>query len=186
MSEGEEMATQTRTENLMASTWTKAALVRRAFNAGPRRKSDREFEDLEDAVLAAYISFRDIRLEMKNAGLAERDTRAAFVLMTAAFEGPPFNAGAAVMLTIPDTIKGLPDLLKDAERHADKGEMAPLGVVFWQRDRDERAKESKAVWIQSWRVDPRLQRAANAVRDEFRELDGRVDDGGLAVTFEER
>jgi hypothetical protein len=179
------MVTATKTENLMASTWTRAALVRRAFNAGPRRKSDREFGDLEDALLAAYVSFRDIRREMKKAELSERDTRAAFVLMTAAFEGPPFNAGVAVMLTIPDTIKGLPDLLRDAEKYANKGKMIPLGVVFWQRDRDERAKEGKSVWIQSWRVDPRLQRAANAVREEFRELDGRVDDGGLAVTFEE-
>ncbi len=179
------MVTVEKSENLMASTWTDAARVRRAFNAGPRRKTDREFDDLEDAVLTAYRSYRDIRREMKNAGLSERDTRAAFVLVTAAYAGAPFNGGHAMMLPIPDAIKGLPGLLKDAEKWANKGEMIPLGVVFWQRDRDERAKESKSVWIQSWRVDPRLLRAANAVRDEFGELDGRVDEGGLAATFEE-
>ncbi len=178
------MVTAEAKTNLMASTWTKAALVRRAFNAGPRRKSDREFEDLEDAVLAAYVSYRDIRRAMKKAELSERDARAAFVLVDATFAGQPFNASTAVMLPIPATIKGIPDLLKDTERYA-KSKMVPLGVVFWQRDRDERAKESRSVWIQSWRVDPRLHRAANAVRDEFRELDGRVDEGGLAVPFEE-
>lgn len=170
--------------NGLASFWTKAAMVRRAFNAGPRLKSDRAFDDLEDAVLEAYTEFRDMRRRMKNAELSARDTRAAFVLIPPYFEGPPFNASAGLMIPIPDTIKGLPDLLKEAERAAGKSEMVPLGVVFWQRDRDERAKEAKSVWVQSWRVDPRWQRAANAVREEFREQDGLLH-GPLGVVFEE-
>jgi hypothetical protein len=188
MLEQMEKAESRKAANLMASTWTKAALVRRAFNAGPRRKFDRQFEDLEDAVLAAYISYRDVRREMRKWGLPEADTRAAFVMMPPFF-GPPFNSGAAVMLRIPDSIHGLPTLLKDAQHYAKEGEgdlqMSPLGVVFWQRDQDERAKEKESVWVQMWRVDPRLQRAANAVRDEFRELDGYVADGGFGVTFDE-
>ena len=70
---------ETQTTNLMAATWTKAALVRRAFNAGPRRKSDRAFDDLEDAVLTAYVSFLDLRKEMKKVDIPVRDVRAAMV-----------------------------------------------------------------------------------------------------------
>src|SRR5579872_6312609 len=104
------MVTAAKTGNLMASTWTQASLVRRAFNAGPRRKSDRKFDDTEEAVLAAYASFLDLRKEMKKAGLSVRDVRAALVLMTAVYDGPPFNAGVVTLLAIPDTIKGLSDL----------------------------------------------------------------------------
>jgi hypothetical protein len=171
--------------NLMAGTWTDAAKVRRAVNAGPRRKTDLEFEDMEDAVLAAYVSFRDLRKEMSKAGLSERDARAAFVLMTAEFEGAPFNAGHVTLLTIPRNIAGLHALLNAAKKHANKGEMAPLGVVFWQRDRDERAKESKPTWVQSWRVDVRSLRAAGAVRDKFKELGGDVPEGDWSVQFDE-
>lgn len=181
------MTTEVKTENLMASTWTQAALVRRAFNAGPRRKFDRTFDDLEDAVLAAYVSFLDLRKEMKKAGIPApaRDVRAAMVLMTATYEGRPFNAGVVTLLAIPDTLKGLPELLREAERYTKKGAMAPIGMVFWQRDKDPRAKKSATVWVQSWRVDPRLQRAADAARTAFEEADGRVPEGGLNDTFEE-
>ena len=58
---------EAQTKNLMASTWTDAAKVRRAFNAGPRRKSDLKFDDIEEAVLAAYTSFLDLRKAMKRA-----------------------------------------------------------------------------------------------------------------------
>jgi len=177
--------TQTETRNLMASTWTQAAKARRAFNAGPRRKSDLKFDDLEGAVLATYASFLDLRKEMKKAVLPTRDVRAALVLMTAAYEGPPFNAGVGSLLAIPDTIEGLPDLLREAEKRTKNGAMAPLGVAFWQRDKDPRAKTSKTAWVQSWRVDPRLQLAADTAREAFEESDGRVPEDGLNETFAE-
>jgi len=179
------MVTESKTGNLMASTWTQASLVRRTFNAGPRRKSDLKFEDLEEAVLAAYAVFLDLRKEMKKVDLLTRDVRAALVLMTAAYEGPPFNAGVVSLLAIPDTIKGLPDLLKHAERRTKDGAMVPLGVVFWQRDKDPRAKTSKTVWVQLWRVDTRLRLAADTAREAFEGADGRVPEDGLNETFAE-
>ena len=171
--------------NLMASTWTSAALVRRAFNAGPRRKSDREFEDIEEAVLEAYASFRELRKRMRDAALPPRDVRAALAFMTAVYEGRPLNAGVVRLHAIPDTLSALPDLLKAAEKETKHGAMALLGVVFWQRDSDPRTKSSKTAWVQSWRVDPRIQRAADAARDAFRESDGRIPVDGLSETFEE-
>ncbi|WP_109486986.1 hypothetical protein [Occallatibacter savannae] len=172
----------TKPENLMAATWTQAALVRRAFNAGPKRKSDRKFDDLEEAVLAAYSSFLDLRKEMLGAGLSSKDVRAALVLMTAIYDGPPINAGALSLLTVPDTIKELPELLRTVERRAKNGDMAPLGVAFWQRDRDPAAKAEKAVWVQSWLVGDRATRAVVGAREAFRDSDGRETDG----QFEEK
>lgn len=168
-----EVKTEVKTGNLMASTWTEAAKVRRAFNAGPRRKSDLKFDDIEEAVLAAYTSFLDLRKEMKRAGLPQRDVRAALVLMTAFYEGPPINGGVVTLLAIPDTLVTLSDLLKETERRTKSGAMAPLGLAFWQRDKDSKAKVSKNVWVQSWRVDPRVQRAADAARQAFEESDGK-------------
>jgi hypothetical protein len=105
--------------------------------------------------------------------------------MTAVYEGPPFNAGHICLLPIPETIKGLPDLLKEAEKGTKNGAMVPLGVAFWQRDKDPRAKMSKTAWVQLWRVDPRLRRAADAAREAFEESDGRVPEDGLNETFAE-
>ena len=114
-------------------------------------------------------------------GMSERQ----WSVMTANYEGRPYNAGVVTLLAIPDTLKGLPDMLRDAERYTKKGGMAPLGVAFWQGDKDPRAKKSETVWIQSWRVDPRVQRAADAARTAFEDADGRIPEGGLSDTFEE-
>lgn len=172
-------------KNLMAATWTPASLVRRAFNAGPRRRSDRQFEDVEDAVLTAYTSFRGLRGAMKDAELPARDVRAALVLMSPYYADPTFNTGTVMLLAVPDAIKGLPALLDEAEKHIKKDAMLPLGVAFWQRDKDPRAKSDKTAWVQLWLVDPRAQRAADAATESLAKLDGRVPEDGLADTFEE-
>jgi hypothetical protein len=177
--------TEAKIENLMAPTWTKASLVRRAFKAGPRRKSDLKLDDIEEAVLAAYSAFLDLRKEMKKTELPALDVRAALVFMAAVYEGRPFNGSPGALVAIPDTLRRIPEMLNDAERYAGEGGMDPLGVAFWQRDNDARAKTRITTWVQSWRVDPRISRAAEATREEFEELDGEVPKGGLAFTFPE-
>jgi hypothetical protein len=154
----------------MAATWTKVSKVRRAFKAGPPRKKDIEYE-IEEAVLQGYSALLEIRKAMVQAEIltSAEDVKAALVLMTSS---PESNAGLVSLLAIPRTIKNLPGLSSEAEKLAKKGAMVPLGVAFWQRDREADPKNSKAVWVQPWLVNPRALRAAIAAREAFEESDG--------------
>jgi hypothetical protein len=160
----------TEAKNLMAVTWTKAAKVRRAFKAGPRRKTDLVY-DTEQAVLQSYVELLELRKEMAQAEIftSAEDVKAALVLMSSHAE---FNAGVVSLLAIPRTIKNLPELSSKAERLSKKGAMVPLGEAFWQRDRDADSKKSKTVWVQPWLVNPRAVRAAIAAQEAFEESNG--------------
>jgi hypothetical protein len=164
------MVTEAKTENLMAGTWTKAAKVRRAFKAGPRRKTDLVY-DTEEAVLQGYIALLEFRKEMVQAEIftSADDVKAALVLMSS---DPETNAGAVHLLAIPRAIKNLPDLSSKAERLSKRGATVPLGVAFWQRDREQDTKKGKTVWIQPWLVNPCAARAAMAAQEAFEESNG--------------
>jgi hypothetical protein len=164
--------TEAKAENLMAGTWTKAAKVRRAFKAGPRRKTDLVYHDIEEAVLNGYAAFLTIRKEMHmpETLIPEGDVKAALVLMSST---PESNAGLVSLLSFPRTIKNLSEMSSKAERLAKKGAMVPLGVAFWLRDREaDDPKKGKATWVQPWLVNPRAARAAIAAQKAFEESDG--------------
>ncbi len=152
----------TKNTNPMAATWTKAALVRRAFKAGPKRKTNLEY-DRENAILHARILFLEFRVAMGKAGITTtaEDVRAALVLMT-----PESATSDQVhLLSMPRELEDLPGLSAKMAKLEKAEKVAPLGVAIWQRDREA---GDTAVWLHPWLVvGPRAQRAAIAAQKAF-------------------
>ena len=153
--------------NLMASTWTKAAKVRRAFKAGKKRQKDLVLTP-ERAMLEGYMLLRDIQKAMSEAGLSEKDVQAALVLMTTDSSGTDLIYAAK----IPE-MKYLPELYGKLRKLEKEGHWVPLGVALKQFDReayDARDPKSGAVvWDQPWLMNPRAARALIAARNAIAE-----------------
>lgn len=153
--------------NLMESTWTKAAIVRRKFKAGKKRQKDLEY-DLERAILEARILFIEFRAAMLKEGIptSARYARAALVLMTP--DESDVNRVSA--LSVPRDLDGLPELADRAARLERAEKVVPLGVAIWQRDPE--AGEQVA-WVHPWRVNQRAQQAAKAAEKAFVASEGK-------------
>ena len=154
----------------MASTWTKAAKVRRAFKAGRQRQKDLKY-DCERAVLEARILNIEIRKAMIQAGITTGDdAKVALVLMT------PDSAkiNRVYVLTIPRDIAGLPEVAAKAAKLEKAEKAVPLGVAIWQRDREaydpSELKSGIEVWMHLWLTSERaLCASAEALKAFFNE-----------------
>ncbi len=139
-------------KNLMAATWTKAGLVRRAFKAGRPRKADLVLTPTR-AILEGSIVLHELQVAMEAAGLSPDDVKAALVFVS----GPLFYA-----TLIPPTSE-LPRLFRKVKEL--EGEWQPLGLVLCQSDLEAEPKSGTVIWVQPWLVgaEPtRLLRAAAA------------------------
>ena len=152
----------TKTEsNPMASTWTKAASIRRKFKAGPPRRNDLVY-DCERAALQGYMLFLEIRKAMQaEIPTGAKDIRAALVLMT------PENL--VYLLAIPK-LEGLPALSAKAMQLERTEKTVPVGVAVWQRDREA---QEDVVWVQPWLVNPQAERAAREAQKAFKASEGK-------------
>jgi hypothetical protein len=148
-------------KNLMSSTWTKAAKVRRAFKAGRQRQKDLIYS-MERAVIECRIVFLSIRKATVDAGIfGGEDVKVALACMTP--EGSELNT--VYLLPLARGIDGLAGTYAKAERLEKEENVVPLGVVLWQRDRE--ANDAIDVWVQSWLVGPRATLASNVARGAF-------------------
>jgi hypothetical protein len=152
-------------KNLMSSTWTKAAKVRRAFKAGRTRQNDLELTcDL--AIHEAYILLLKIRKEMLEVGIktVSEDLRALFILFSE-------NKKEIELFQMPQHVDGLPKLAAEVFKAEKVNNAQPLGVAIWLRDREA---GEPSVWLHSWLTNPdALDDALNAAEIEFD--DGSVD-----------
>lgn len=141
------MVTETKSPNLMASTWTPAAIVRRKFKAGPRRKTDL-VQDVERAFLECRILYTEFRDAMQEAGIrtAANDVSVGLVLMT------PWEAKNRYVHFLPvgGNMEALAEQARKANRLEKRDKALPIGVAFWQRDR---ATGQDGVWVRPWRLD---------------------------------
>jgi hypothetical protein len=114
--------------NLMASTWTKAVLVRRAFNAGPKRKSDRVL-DAEEATLEAYMAFRAFRNEAAKSGLGSA-ARLGLMLMDTKCKGRDEIMG------VPTKLENIAELFAKVKKATKGGEDSKRRQLGWRGSRD--------------------------------------------------
>jgi hypothetical protein len=167
--------------NLMASTWTKAVLVRRAFNAGPKRKSDRVL-DAEEATLEAYMAFRAFRNEAAKSGLGSA-ARLGLMLMDTKCKGRDEIMG------VPTKLENIAELFAKVKKATKGGEVVPLGLLYWLRDDDPEAVKTPkganwdgeevemlipaVTWVKPWLVEsPRARLVTEAARHAFEESGG--------------
>jgi hypothetical protein len=133
-------------ENLMASTWTKAAVVRRKFKAGPRRQRDIEY-DVERALLECRILYTELRNAMVTAGIK---TGAVDVSVGIILTAPPDAEIRFVeVLSAGGDMEAFAKQAMKAAWLEKQHKVFPIGAAFWQRDRESGTGE---VWIRSWRL----------------------------------
>ena len=137
----------TKAENLMASTWTPASMVRRKFKAGPPRKRPLEI-DVERAFLECRILYADFRDAMLEAGIktAKDDVAVGVVLMTP----PDGDKQFVTVLPVGGDMEALAVQARKADRLQKRHSVIPIGVAFWQRDRAAKQDEQ---WVRAWRID---------------------------------
>lgn len=156
-------------KNLMASTWTAAAKVRRKFKAGRQRQNDLKY-DTERAILEARIVLIEIRREMLEAGIktAGEDVNVGVILMS------PDGAESdhVFVLPMPRKLEGIAALSTKIARCLD-GTVVPVGVAIWLRDREAGDAD---VWVQPWLVNTRAARAAIVAQKAFKESEGGATD----------
>jgi hypothetical protein len=166
------MMTPTQTEksgsrNLMASTWTKAGMVRRAFKAGKPRQKDLLLTP-KRAMFEGYILLSEIQDAMSKAGLSANDVQAALVFMTQDSPG----ADLIYVAPIPET-KQLPELYSKVKKLEKDGGWVPLGIAVKQVDREayepKDPRSGAVVWVQPWLTNPRAARALLKARSAFAE-----------------
>jgi nitrate reductase NapAB chaperone NapD len=146
-------------KNLMESTWTPAAKVRRAFKAGPKRRKDKELNTVE-AVFEAGMLLHKLRMAMEMADERSDDVQAALVLVT-----PPDRENAVHVLPVPQH-KRFSTLFADVERLEKLGKVIPLGMVFRQRDRKA---EDMSVWTEPFLTGHRAESALRQSEKIFAE-----------------
>lgn len=141
------IAEATKTENPMASYWSKAALVRRSFKAGPRRKMDLVY-DAERAFLECRILYTELRKAMLDFGIetGASDVSVGLVLMA------PWESNDRRVYVVPagGSLDVFAERGRKAERLEKRHSAVPIGVAFWQRDREANQEE---VWVRPWRMD---------------------------------
>jgi hypothetical protein len=150
-------------KNLMASTWTKAGKVRRAFKAGRPRQTNRLVTPTV-AIHEACIALERLQDEMRKEELLEQDVQAALVIMT---PQTPDRENLVYVQGIPDT-KRLPEVFASVRKIEVPEKMLVIGILFKQRDRE--AKKD-AVWPQPYLVGDRAQKAMLTGGQMFQEME---------------
>jgi len=152
-------------KNPMASTWTKAAKVRRAFKAGRQRQKDRVLTPVK-AIYEVCILLDDLRTAMDEAKLPVEDVGAALVLVT---PETPDRENLVYVLRVPEP-KRLPELFSEVAKLEKPGKILPLGVAVWQRDREIQDPEKQGVvWVQPFLTGARAEKALLEARKVFTE-----------------
>ena len=149
-------------KNLMESTWTNAAKVRRAFKAGPKRRKDKELSTVE-AVFEAGMLLHKLRMAMEldeDPSMSAEDVQAALLLVT-----PPDRENTVHVVPVPQH-KRFSTLFADVERLEKVGKVIPLGVVFRQHDR--KAKDH-SVWTEPFLTGQRAESALRQAEKMFAE-----------------
>jgi len=165
-------------KNLMASTWTKAAMVRRKFKAGPQRKKDYVLTPLR-SILEGAIMLHELQIAMKDAGLLESDVQAALVLRLTPSE--PGKPNETHLQPIPGT-ENLHLLYGRVKKLEARGRVEPLGLVIKQNDREARGPEGEAVvWVQPWLVDIQASLALLAMRQRTVSRSGELAEDVIAA-----
>ncbi len=155
-----EQKEKNKVKNLMAGTWTKAALVRREYKAGRPRQKDRVITPLV-AIHEACILLDDLRNAMRERDLPVEDVRAAIILMVPNFPTP--DRDAVHVLRVPEP-NDLPDLFKRAADVATTGAVRPLGLAVWQMDRE---LGDAVAWVQPFLTGPRAVAALREAKRAF-------------------
>lgn len=158
---------EAKTENLMASTWTKAAIVRRTFKAGPRRKSDLVY-GAEHGFLECRILYIELRNAMLEAGIktGASDVSVGLILMT------PWTAKGRAVVHVLHAGGSIDDFTKSArkvEQLEKQHKAIPIGVAFWQRDHESGQDET---WVRAWRLDNASAEALAHVSKELKQEKG--------------
>ncbi len=150
-------------KNLMAGTWTKAAKVRRALKAGPRRKTEVAY-DCETAILRARIFWIEVRKTLLDERVftASEDVKVALALI--------MRGDRVLVLPIPREMGDLPELAAKIGRLEKTQDAKPLGLVVWLRDRE--SDDAPAVWIHPWLLNERAASAATAAFADGKEAEG--------------
>jgi hypothetical protein len=155
----------------MASTWTKAGKVRRAFKSGRQRQKDRVLTPTA-AIYEACILLDELRNAMVEAELSEDDVQAALVLMT---PETPGRENTIYVLPIPQP-KKLPDLFANVEKVEKPGKILPLGIAVRQLDHEAKdpkdPKSGAVVWVQPFLTGPRAEHALIQARKIFADGSG--------------
>jgi hypothetical protein len=156
-------ATEARTENPMAATWTQAAIVRRAFRAGPRRKTDLVY-DVERGFLECRILYIELRNAMIDAGIktSASDVAVGIVLTDG-------SNRKAYVLPAGGSLEEFTEWAKKAERLEKRHNVIPVGAGFWQRDRESCQDET---WVRLWRVDGETAILMTDIKKELKQEKG--------------
>jgi hypothetical protein len=157
--------------NPMASKWTKAGMVRRAFKAGRPLQKDRVLTPRQ-AIWEACSLRESLYEAMRKAGLSADDVQAAIVLMTP-------EAAASVDLIyvfpIPQT-RDLPELFGKVTKLEKTEKVIPLGIAIRQVDRErydpKDPKSGAVVWVQPFLANARAARALIQARNLFADGSG--------------
>jgi len=154
--------------NPMAKTWTKAGLVRRRLKAGKPRQKDLVLS-AEEAVLQGYGLLLAARKAMLEEGITTgaEDLKAALVLMTP----EKAKVSEVQVLGIPREFASLPRLHAKATQLERTEKLVPLGIAFWQRDRE--TDDEPTVWVQQWLVNPRAEQATREARKALEKSAGK-------------
>jgi hypothetical protein len=169
------MMTQTKAPakrpNLMAATWTKAGMVRRAFKAGRPLQKDRTLTPRQ-AIWEACLLRESLYDAMRKEGLSADDVQAAIVLMT-----PDTAASVDWIYVFPiPQIRDLVELFSKVARIEKAENVIPLGVAIRQIDREaadpKDPKSGAVVWVQPFLVNARAATALLKARQVFADTDG--------------
>ena len=136
--------------NLMASTWTKAALVRRAFKSGRPRKVDLRLH-WKKALLQGLIAQEDIQNAMRDQELAAEDVRVSLVLISADLKS---GARQAHVWRLPMTLEDVPPIAERIEFLELTERIEAPGLIFLQRDRELETqipgRFNQEIWTERW------------------------------------
>ena len=152
----------------MASTWTAAAMVRRAFKAGAPRRKDLILS-VDRAVVEAWALCNELKSAMRAVSLSREDIRAALVLLTGDLDDE--RQEKIYVFPVPD-MAGLPTLHEKVMKLKKETNVFPLGVVFAQYDRETATPDVPAVWVQPWLVFQNASRAMRTVEQRYASLPG--------------
>lgn len=152
--------------NLMSSTWTEAAKVRRLFKAGKPRTKDRVLTP-DVAIFETCIMLDDIRSEMQRVGLLADDVRAYLVVSSEPRSGGEMVLGQIILIPPP---KKLPEVFHKVEAIRSP---RMLGIIFHQRDRDPKAKAPFTLWVHPFLTGTLAVELLQKARDQVAE--GKLD-----------
>ena len=152
------LATTTSKTNPMASTWTKAGLVRKTFKSGRKRQTDLKLYSIKEAGFLACIELEKLRTAMSDVGLSPDDVAAALVLVT---PETPGQENIVYTVPVPHEDDKLPELFAKVKQITNErfGKIMSLGIVLRQLDYEADPKGGVIVWVEPFLTGPRAEKA---------------------------